>query len=62
MVTLEQVNGVGACVKQTATYIPTNAAGHGTGTVDDTRSAGVLKAFVWASGGGDLKITPAATL
>jgi hypothetical protein len=62
MVTLEQVNGFGACAKQTATYIETDGSGRGTGTVNDSRAFGVAKAFVWASGAGDVEITTAVTL
>jgi hypothetical protein len=58
LVELVQTNGV-ACIKLNFTFVTTNAAGNATTTVDDFRVTN--RAFVFASGGGDLEITPAVS-
>jgi hypothetical protein len=57
-VELVQTNGL-ACVKLNFTFVTTNGAGNATTTVDDFRVTN--RAFVFASGGGDLEITPAVS-
>jgi hypothetical protein len=58
LVELVQTNGI-ACLKLNFTFVTTNAAGNAVTTVDDFRVTN--RAFVFASGGGDLEITPAVS-
>ena len=58
LIELVQTNGI-ACVKLQFTFVTTDALGNATTVVDDIRLT--TRAFVFASGGGDLEITPAVS-
>jgi hypothetical protein len=58
LVELVQTNGL-ACVKLNFTFVTTNFLGNATTIVNDFRAT--TRAFVFASGGGDLEITPAVS-
>jgi hypothetical protein len=58
LIELVQTNGI-ACLKLNFTFVTTNGQGNATTTVNDFRVTN--RAFVFASGGGDLEITPAVS-